>query len=118
MGATFYEFMDLERVRETGDRAKELHHAAQRGDMERTQAANTYARAPAAATRVESTEVTFDNAMHQLERMGQDKEAKKTYIQNLPDTLKNQVMQALKVKKEQAAQNAQKQDAELENLLG
>lgn len=115
---TFYEFMDIERVRETGDRAKELHHAAHRGDMERAQAAYTYARAPAVGTRVESTDVTFDNAMHQLERMGQDKEAKKTYIQNLPDALKNQVMQALKVQKEQAAHQARKQDAELENLLG
>ncbi len=115
---TFYEFMGLERVRETDERRKELNHAAQRGDMEKAQAANTYARAPAVATRVESTEFTLDNAMHQLEAMGQDKEAKKTSIQNLPETLKSQVMQALKVQKEQAADQARKRDAELDNLLG
>ena len=56
--------------------------------------------------------------MHELDRMGQNKEAKKVYIQNLPDALKSQVMQALKVQKEQASDQARKQDAELENLLG
>lgn len=115
---TFYEFMDLERVRETGDRAKELHHAAQRGEMERTQAANTYARAPAVAPISGSTEVTMDTAMHELDRMGQNKEAKKVYIQNLPDALKSQVMQALKVQKEQASDKARQRDAELDDLLG
>ena len=115
---TFYEFMDGERVRETDDRAKELNHAAQRGEMERTQAANNYVRVPAVVKNINPTEVTLDNAMHQLESMGQDKEAKIGYIHSLPDTLQNQIRQRLKTQKEQAAEQTRKQDAELENLLG
>lgn len=115
---TFYEFMDLERIRETSDRAKELHHAAQRGDMERAQAANTYARIPTTAPLTESTVSTLEAAMHQLEKMGQDKEAKKAHIQNLPEALKSQVMQALKTQKDEASDQARKRDKELDDLLG
>lgn len=115
---TFYEFMDLERVRETDDRAKELQHAVQRGEMERTQAANTYARAAFTAPITEPTEITLASAMHELDRMGQNKEAKKVYVQTLPDVLKSEVMQALKAQKEQAADQTRKRDAELDDLLG
>ncbi len=115
---SFYEFMDLERVRETGDRAKEMHHAVQRGEMEKTQAASTHARTPAAVAIAESTEITLDAAMFELDRMGQNKEEKKVYIQHLPDAVKSQVMQALKVQKEQASDQARKRDAELDDLLG
>ena len=115
---TFYQFMDGERVRETADRANELNHATQRGDMERTQAANNLARAPAVTKKFEPPEVTLDQAMHQLELMGQDKAAKKSYIHSLPDTLQSQILQTLKTQKERAAEQARNRDAELENLLG
>ena len=49
---SFYGFMDAERIRETAERAKELQHAAQRGDMERAQTpvkASTPAPAPTPA---------------------------------------------------------------------
>lgn len=110
---TFYEFMDVERVRETADRAKELHHAAQRGAMEKTQAANVAAAVSSAARPAETLEV----AMQKLHGMGDDKEAKKSYIQSLPESLKEQVMQALKRQKEETARQASQRDAELDKLL-
>ena len=108
---TFYDFMDEERVRETADRAKELHHAAQRGHMEKTQATN------AAASALTATIETLDAAIQKLQTMGDDKEAKKVYIQGLPDALRGQVMQTLKTQKEEAAQQASRNDAELDSLL-
>ena len=119
---SFYEFMDIERIRETGDRAKELDHAAQRGGMERAQAANTPARvqpvAPTQAPLSAPTGITLDMAMQQLGKLGQDKDAKKNYVQNLPDALKIQVMQSLKVQKDHAADKARERDKELDDLLG
>ena len=114
---TFYEFMDLERNRETGDRVKELQHATQRGAMEKSQAANTYARQPVGVDSAEPAAETLDSAMHKLAVMGNDKDAKKAYIQNLPEALKSQLIQALKTQKEQADIKARQSDAELDSLL-
>ena len=114
---TFYEFMDVERNRETGDRAKELQHAAQRGAMEKSQAASTYARQPAVVASAEPAAETLDSALLKLAAMGNDKDAKKAYIQNLPEALQSQVMQALKTQKEQANIKARQNDAELDSLL-
>lgn len=108
---TFYDFMDAERVRETSERAKELHHATQRGAMEKAQTAN--AATPAMTTPSD----TLDGAMQKLQAMGEDKEAKRTYIQSLPDALRGQVMQALKTQKEEAARRISQRDAELDDLL-
>lgn len=111
---TFYDFMDAERVRETSERAKELHHAAQRGAMEKTQATNTSNAATAFAT---TPQETLEAAMQKLQAMGDDKEAKRTYIQGLPDVLNGQVKQALKTQKEAAARQSSQHDAELDELL-
>ena len=113
---SFYEFMDMERVRETSEREKELLHAAKRGDMERAQTNSILASAP--ALNLKSPELNLDHAMHEIDRLGENKEAKKAYIQDLAEPLKGQVMQQLKVKKEQASDQARKRDAELDELLG
>jgi hypothetical protein len=49
--------------------------------------------------------------------MGDNKDAKKSYIQSLPSDLQTSVMQALKSQKEEAARLATKRDAELDELL-
>lgn len=120
---TFYEFMDMERNRETSDRAKELQHAAQRGAMEKAQAASHFTPPPATAAvappapRMETPVETLESAMHKLTALGEDKNAKKAYIQSLPASLQAQIMQALKDQKEQAAIKARQNDAELDSLL-
>lgn len=114
---TFYDFMDGERNRESGERAKDLHHSAQRGAMEKSQTISTYARHPVVAASTEPAAETIDSAMQKLGAMGNDKDAKKDYIQNLPEALKTQVMQALKTQKEQADIKARQSDAELDSLL-
>ena len=55
--------------------------------------------------------------MHKLTALGEDKNAKKAYIQSLPASLQAQIMQALKDQKEQAAIKARQNDAELDSLL-
>lgn len=117
----FYDFMDAERVRETAERAKELHHAAQRDAMARTQATNaaTPSSSPHAATAFATTpQETLDVAMQKLHTLGDDKESKKAYIQSLPDDLNGQVKLALKAQKEAAARKASQRDSELDELLG
>ena len=117
----FYDFMDAERVRETAERAKELHHAAQRDAMARTQATNaaTPSSSPHAATAFATTpQETLDVAMQKLHALGDDKESKKAYIQSLPDDLNGQVKLALKAQKEAAARKASQRDSELDELLG
>lgn len=120
----FYDFMDAERVRETADRAKELHHAAQRGAMEKAQTSNaappaaTAASVDIAAPAVSAPLESLDTAMQKLQTLGDDKEAKRSYIQSLPEALSGQVMRALKTQKEAAAaRQASQRDAELDDLL-
>lgn len=110
---TFYEFMDRERVLKADNRTQERYNTAQREEMEKIQVTNISTRMPVTAPIVETAEVTLATAMGEIDRMGLDKEAKKVYIQNLPDPLKIEVMHTLKVQKEQA----RKQDAELDQLL-
>lgn len=114
---TFYEFMDVERNRETDDRTKQLQHAAQRGAMEKVQVANTYPRQSEMTASAEPAVETLGAVMHKLDVMGNDKKAKKLYIQGLPEGLKNQVMQLLKTQQEQALLQARQRDAELDKLL-
>lgn len=115
---TFYDFMHLERMRETGDRADELKHAAQRGVMERPQVATQQPRPQTVAAMSEPAGVTLDGAMQQLKALGQDKAAKMEYIRSLPEELQSQIRQTLKANNERAADQARKNDAELESLLG
>lgn len=123
---TFYDFMDAERVRETAERAKELHNAAQRRAMEKAPAP-TVAPPAVVAAPVEVTAPavtapvdTLNTALQKLHAMGDDKEAKSAYIKSMPDDLNGQVKQALKAQKETkeaAAQKASQRDAELDDLL-
>lgn len=131
---TFYDFMDAERMRETADRAKELEHAQQRGRMEKTQALNSASAAvtppPAASVAVAPVQApsapaptvarggnTLEEALLGLDMMGDNKDAKKAFIQNLPEELRAQVMNTLKAKKEEEIRLARQRDVELDNLL-
>lgn len=114
---TFYNFMDEEMVRETAKRANELHHAAQRGAMEKTLAAPFVSQPTAAAPLVNAPMETLAAAMQKLQTMGDDKEAKRAYIKSLPDDLNGQVKLALKTQKEAADQKSSQRDADLDDLL-
>jgi len=139
---TFYDFIDGERIRETADRAKELQHATERGRMENAQAMNKASIAAPASAATGVTPVVappvqqqpvhapesiamhagaeaggLSDALQQLASMGDDKDAKKAYIQSLPDGLRVQVMQALKDKKDETVRLASQRDAELDDLL-
>lgn len=116
---TFYDFINAERVRETDDRAKEMRNATQREAMEKAQSSHI-----AASQNISKNpeSLTIDNetlasAMQKLQTMGDDKEAKIRYIQGLPNDLNGQVKQALKEKKQAAAQKAMQRDTELDDLL-
>jgi hypothetical protein len=60
---------------------------------------------------------SLDDTMAQLQSLGDDKDAKKALIQSLPETLKAQVMQELKARKDEEHKRASERDAELDNLL-
>ena len=120
---SFYDFMDAERVRETADRSKELHHAAQRGAMEKAQLVPV-APAPVTTTPTEiavpvthSAVDSLDAALQKLHAMGDDKEAKGAYVRSMTDDLNRQVKQALRAQKEAAAQKASQRDTDLDDLL-
>lgn len=124
---TFYDFMNAERDRELQDRQKEMQRTAQRAHLEKKPVTPAFVAPPAPAPAPSPVVVTTDTAdaenpalvaaLQILQAMGDNKDGKKTYIQTLPETLKVQVMQALKEQKEQAARLASQRDAELDNLL-
>lgn len=117
---TFYSFMDAERNRESEERQRELERTAKRGRMENVPAAPaaTVSQAPIAPPVVTPpTAHTLTDVMQKLQSLGEDKEAKKAYIQSLSASLQTEVMQALKSQKEEAARLASQRDAELDNLL-
>lgn len=126
---TFYEFMEAERNREAAERQQEIQRTAQRGRIEA--AAPASAAKPVSATTVSvptaatppvaavapAQGASLDDAMWQLNNLGDDKEAKKAYIQSLSSDLQARVMQALKLQKEEAARLASARNAELDDLL-
>ena len=61
--------------------------------------------------------VALDSALEKLAAMGDDKEAKRTYIDSLPVALNDQIKQVLKARKEAILQKAKQRDAELDDLL-
>ena len=115
---TFYDFMDAERIRETAERAKELHHATQRGAMELAQAGNAATASAVTPGFATALPDPLDIAIQKIHALGDDKDAKKAYIQGLPDELIGQVKLALKAQKEAAARKAIQRDSELDELLG
>jgi hypothetical protein len=115
---TFYDFIDAERVRETAERAQELHHAMRRGAMELAQTGSLTKPLNAATLSDDiASPDTLHAALQKLHAMGDDKDAKKAYIQNLSEEVAGQVKQALKARKEAAASQVRQRDAELDDLL-
>jgi hypothetical protein len=115
---TFYSFMDAERHRESMDRQRELERTTQRGRMESqapTPSAPSSQAEPAVAN--SAGEVTVGEAMRCLQSLGDNKDAKKGYVQSLPIALQSAVMQALKAQKDEATRQARLRDDELDNLL-
>jgi hypothetical protein len=110
---TFYDFMNAERNREVADRQLELERTVQRGRMEST---TSIAKQAASEENVPQAQGLAE-ALQSLQAMGDNKDAKKSYIQSLPSDLQTSVMQALKSQKEEAARLATKRDAELDELL-
>lgn len=135
-GQSFHQFMDTERAREMAERHKEIQMTAQRAHMVNTPPVVSVAPIAASAPTPVATPIaplatavvempatvaepalTLANAMQSLQAFGEDKAAKKGYIASLPDSLQIDVMQALKLQKQQAAQLASQRDAELDDLL-
>jgi hypothetical protein len=120
---SFYDFMEMERNREAGERHRELERTAQRGLMESSAAvapAATLPTSPVPSTPSVSASAdisTLAQVLQKVQAMGEDKDAKKAYIQSLPASQKTEVMRALKARKEEELRLASQQDAELDNLL-
>jgi len=119
---TFYDFMDNERDREGAERQRELERTAQRGRMESPVSG---ASAPASPTPASSAQVvsanpsvaTLSEVLTKLQGLGENKEAKKAYIQSLPLSLQTEVKQALRAQKDEEVRLANQRDAELDSLL-
>ena len=122
---TYYDFMEAEHSREATERQREIERTVQRGRMEKMTSeappALASVSAPAAAPVPVPAQVAGDTglaaAMQKLDALGDNKEAKKSYIQALPESLQGEVMQALKAIKDDAARLARQRDADLDNLL-
>lgn len=134
---TFYDFMEEERNRETGERAREISQAHLRGVVERAAVQPAVASLPVAApapvptpapapvvavaappSAGDSSPASLSQLLSQLDALGDNKEAKKNLIQALPAAMRDQVMSALKAKKdEEEARRASERDAELDGLL-
>jgi hypothetical protein len=113
----FYVFMDGERNREASERHRELERTAQRGRMENTPAVPAPSINPVQAAATSSNVSSLSDAMQKLQSLGDNKDAKKAYIQGLPAKLQAEVMQALKSRKEEAERLVSQRDAELDGLL-
>lgn len=132
-GQSFHFFMETERAREMTERQKELQTTAQRAQMDsRPPVVAVAALAPSAPTPVEppapvvvatpdplvEPALTLATVMQTLQTLGEDKAAKKGYIDSLPDSMRIDVIQTLTLQKQQTAQLLAKQrDAELDALL-
>lgn len=128
---TFYDFMDGERNRETAERGKELDHSEQRGAMEKARASNAVsAQSPGLSTRGSQSLATATTGLpeanpvisilQKLTAMGDNKEAKREFIETFPESLQVRVVQALQEAKElkvEAARQAAQRAAELDKLL-
>lgn len=124
---TFYAFMDAERNREASERQRDLERVTERAYNESQASARPQAaphpspvpakQPPQATSAVQNDTPTLDGILTQLQAMGDQKEAKKAYIQSLPPSVQDDVMQALKRRKDEEARRASMREAELDNLL-
>ena len=120
---TFYDFMETERQRETQERGREISPLRQREGVEKpavlavAQSQAIAVPVPVPAQDPPPAQHDLASLMLQLDGFGGDKEAKKRLIQTLPDTQREQVMAALKTKKEDEFRRISQRDAELDGLL-
>lgn len=121
----FYDFMEAERSREALERQHERSRTAQRGRMESAAAAAATDIPPSAPMPVQpGTLIDIEplipapkDLMQALRDLGDDKDAKKAFIQRLPATQQAEIMTALKAKKAEEDRLTHQRDAELDNLL-
>ena len=119
---TFYDFMAAEHQREMTERQMELERTAQRGQLEskvRSQEIKTAQPLHTALPDSNAETVTTDIAslIKKLNAIGDDKEAKKTFINQLPESTQAALITALKQEKDEAARRAAQRNEELDNLL-
>jgi hypothetical protein len=120
----FYDFMAAERTREALERQQELSRTAQRGRMESASAALMTTPSVAPTQIQQATPIgtappmpALEELMQTIQRLGNDKDAKKAFIQRLPPAQQADVMVALKAKKAEEDRLTHQRDAELDNLL-
>jgi hypothetical protein len=119
---TFYDFMAAEHQREMAERQLELERTAHRGQLEskvRSQETKTAHTLHVALPESSAETVTTDIAtlIKNLKAIGDDKEAKKAFIHQLPDSVQAAVIAALKQEKDEAARKVAERNAELDKLL-
>ncbi|MFY8129575.1 MAG: hypothetical protein ACOVML_01085, partial [Burkholderiaceae bacterium] len=119
---TFYDFMAAEHQREMTERQMELERTAQRGQLEskvRSQEIKTAQPLHTALPDSSAETVTTDIAslIKKLNAIGDDKEAKKAFINQLPESTQAALITALKQEKDEAARRAAQRNEELDNLL-
>lgn len=110
LSRTFRDYIQETRMAEAADRANERAHTAQERAAVDTVSAPTQRVQPAAAV------ATLDQVIAELDRLGEDKDAKRALIATLPAELGGQVRTALKKQKEEKERKARERD-ELEDLL-
>jgi hypothetical protein len=113
---TFKQFMENQMEQEYAERLKQQQMEDRHQAMQQTRANFTATQAPAAANTSAPAALTAETALQTLNNI-QDKDAKKTFILNLPDDIKSIVMAQLKHRKEEENRLAQQQYKELDDLL-
>lgn len=106
LSKTFRDYIQETRIADAVDRANERVHTAQEQE-----ARTAPPRAPQAAAFA-----TLEQVLAELDRLGEDKDAKRKVIAALPDDLGTAVRVALKRQKEEKERKA-REDDELEDLL-
>lgn len=123
---TFYAFMDAERTREAVDRQIERERYdkenAPRTEKSATQnnsfSGNSENRsAPTPITPPAANSLSLSDILKQLQILGDNKEAKRSFINTLPVAMQADVKQALKAQKEESIRLAKQRDSELDDLL-
>lgn len=112
---TFRDFMHETRVEQADERSKEKRIPSEMGKQQEQAPAAIPTPTPAPAQAV----LDVTGALARLDALGDDKAAKKAFLDTLPPALDAEVRAALKARKEkqEADRQAQARDAELEDLL-
>jgi len=114
---TFRDFMQETRLADAAERVNERTHAAA---VAMHHATPLQAAAPVAAAAITPRPTSGDSlpdTMAQLDALGEDKDAKKKLMAQLPEELNARVREELKRRKDERERKARQADAELEDLL-